>query len=81
MSTKLYFKDLCFKSLKYNFVDNKTYKATPEMYSGSVSDTSKFVRIAITGKENSPELYSIMKVLGVTECKERLNKLISYLKV
>ena len=63
-------------SLKHNFVDNKTYKANPEMYAGSVSDTSKFIRLAITGSENSPELYSIMKILGETECKNRINNLI-----
>lgn len=67
-------------SLKHNFVDNKTYKANPEIYAGSVSDTSKFIRLAITGRENSPELYSIMKILGETECKNRINNLISYLK-
>ena len=80
VDNQAWFEDLKQKSLKYNFVDNKTYKANPEMYSGSVSDTSKFVRIAITGKENSPELYSIMKVVGAVACKERINNLIDYLK-
>jgi len=75
-----WFEDLKQKSLKYNFVDNKTYKANPEMYAGSISDTSKFVRIAITGKENSPELYSIMKILGADECKNRINNLITYIE-
>ena len=37
---------------KMSFVDNKTYKQNPNDYSGSISDTSKFIRIAITGKEN-----------------------------
>ena len=80
VDNQAWFEDLKQKSLTYNFVDNKTYKANPEMYSGSVSDTSKFVRIAITGKENSPELYSIMKVVGAVACKERINNLIDYLK-
>lgn len=61
---------------KHLFVDNKTYKQNPDAYAGSVSDCAKFVRIAITGRENSPELYSIMKILGVDECKIRLNRLI-----
>ena len=67
-------------SLKHDFVDNKTYKANPEIYAGSVSDTSKFIRIAITGRENSPELYSIMKILGVEECKNRITALVTELK-
>ena len=74
-----WFENLKEISLKHNFVDNKTYKANPEMYAGSVSDTSKFVHIAITGRENSPELYSIMKILGVEECKNRINNLIKNL--
>ncbi len=75
-----WFEDLKIKSLKYNFVDNKTYKQNPQDYAGSISDTSKFVRIAITGKENSPELFSIMKILGTEECKKRIENLIKYLK-
>ena len=75
-----WFEDLKIKSLKYNFVDNKTYKQNPQDYAGSISDTSKFVRIAITGKENSPELFSIMKILGEKECKSRIKDLIEYIK-
>lgn len=74
-----WFENLKEISLKHNFVDNKTYKADPENYAGSVSDTSKFIRIAITGRENSPELFSIMKILGETECKNRINNLINSL--
>lgn len=72
-----WFEDLKAKSLKHNFVDNKTYKQNPSAYAGSVSDTSKYIRLAITGKENSPELYSIMKILGEKECKERIYNLIN----
>jgi len=79
VDNQAWFENLKEVSLKYNFVDNKTYKQNPEAYAGNVSDTSKFVRLAITGKENSPELYSIMKILGEEECKKRLNKLINAL--
>ena len=75
-----WFENLKEISLKHNFVDNKTYKQNPEMYAGNVSDTSKFVRIAITGKENSPELYSIMKILGVEECKNRITNLVKFIE-
>ena len=78
-SNQEWFEDLKQKSIKHLFVDNKTYKQQPDAYAGNVSDTSKFVRIAITGKQNSPELYSIMKILGVEECKNRLNKFIEFL--
>ncbi len=76
-----WFEDLKIKSQQFDFVDNKTYKQNPENYSGSINDTSKFIRLAITGRENSPELYSIMKILGAKECVKRINNLIDYLKV
>lgn len=75
-----WFENLKQVSNKYNFADNKTYKANPELYAGNVSDTAKFVRIAITGSENSPELFSIMKILGEKECKTRILNLINSLK-
>jgi len=75
-----WFENLKVISLNHNFVDNKTYKQNPEAYAGNVSDTSKFVRIAITGKENSPELYSIMKILGIEECKNRITNLVNLIE-
>lgn len=75
-----WFNELKEQSSKFNFVDNKTYKQNPTAYAGNISDVSKFVRIAITGRENSPELYSIMKLLGETECKARLRGLINKLR-
>lgn len=78
-SNQDWFEDLKQKSAKFGFVDNKTYKQNPSQYAGSVSDAAKFVRIAITGRENSPELYSIMKVLGEVECKNRIKALIEKL--
>lgn len=63
-------------SANHNFVDNKIYKQQPDAYAGNVSDATKFIRLAITGKENSPELFSIMKILGENECKTRLQNLI-----
>ena len=75
-----WFEDLKVKSLEHNFVDNKTYKQNPTEFAGSISDTSKFVRLAITGRENSPELFSIMKILGEKECVKRIENLINYLK-
>ncbi len=66
-------------AFKHNFTDNKTYKQDPSSYAGNISDATKFLRIAITGKENSPELYSIMKILGRDENIKRINRLIEKL--
>lgn len=73
----IWFNELKEKASKYGFVDNKTYKANPESYAGSISDVAKFVRLAITGREDSPDLYSIMKILGEEECKLRLKKFLN----
>ena len=72
-----WFNDLKEKALKFDFVDNKIYKQNPTSFAGSVSDAAKFIRVAITDRENSPELFSIMKIVGVKECVNRINKLIS----
>ena len=68
-----WFENLKQVAFLFNFVDNKTYKQNPEMYAGNITDASKLVRLAITGRTDSPNLFEIMKILGTTECKNRLN--------
>ena len=50
----------------------KLYKKNPELYKGHVGDVSMVLRVAITGRRNSPDLYEIMKILGAEKVKERL---------
>lgn len=60
---------------KHGFCPNiKEYKANPENWKGSVGDVSSFIRIAITGKLNSPDLCAVMKILGRDESINRINK-------
>jgi len=42
----------------------KEFKANPEKYEAHVGDVSTIIRIAITGRTNTPDLYEIMQVLG-----------------
>jgi len=49
------------------------YKANPENYKGSVSDAAEILRIAITGKANSPDLCTIMGILGRDRSLARLS--------
>ena len=44
--------------------DMKAYRADPTQYPGSVADISGFIRYAITGKLNSPDLCELMRILG-----------------
>ncbi len=56
-------------------VDNKEFKANPEKFKGNVAKVCEFIRIAITGRKNSPDLYEIMILLGKDKVVERLEKL------
>lgn len=48
----------------------KEYKTNPEAYKGHVGDISTVIRVKLTGRCNTPDLYEIMQVIG----KERLLK-------
>lgn len=52
--------------------DMKAYKANPEAYPGSVADVSTFLRVAVTGKTNSPDLYTVMQILGYERTVARI---------
>ncbi len=44
--------------------DMKAYKADPTAFRGNVADISMFLRVAVTGKLNSPDMYTVMQLLG-----------------
>ncbi len=51
----------------------KEYKANPEKYKGHVGDVSTVIRVALTGRTNTPDMYEIMKVLGKKSIEARLS--------
>ncbi len=55
--------------------DMKEYKASPDSFKGSVADVSMFIRVAVTGRMNSPDLYSVMQILGADETRKRLSNM------
>ena len=57
--------------------ETKVYKANPDEYKGHAGDLSTVLRIAVTGRRNTPDLCSIMQVLGKDKCIERIDKAIS----
>lgn len=57
----------------------KEYKQNPKKWKGHVGDTSMFIRLAITGRQNSPDLYTVMLILGKDECVSRLKNYIETL--
>lgn len=54
--------------------DMKAYKQNPDDFPGTVADVSTFLRLAVTGKTNSPDLYTIMQILGYERTVARIRK-------
>ncbi len=52
--------------------DVKAYKADPAAFKGHVGDVSTVIRVAITGRRNTPDLCSIMQLLGAEKVNARL---------
>ena len=59
--------------------DMKAYKATPEAFKGNVADISMFIRVAVTGKQNAPDLYTVMQIIGRDATLARIAKMIEAL--
>ena len=59
--------------------DMKAYKANPDAYPGSVSDVAEMLRIAATGLSNTPDLWTIMQILGKERTLSRIDGAIASL--
>ena len=60
---------------KYGYAtDMKAYKEEPDSYPGSIVDISNMIRISMTTKDNTPNLYNILKILGKTRIEKRINE-------
>ena len=53
--------------------DMKAYKENPDNFKGNVADVSTVIRVAVTTRSMTPDLYEILKLLGVEEIKRRIN--------
>lgn len=52
--------------------DTKEYKQNPTAYKGSAGDVSTVIRLAVTGRRNTPDLCEILRLLGQERVKARL---------
>ena len=59
--------------------DMKAYKADPDAFPGTVADVSTFIRQAVTGKTNSPDLYTVMQILGYVRTVARIREVMKTL--
>jgi glutamyl-tRNA synthetase len=58
-------------------VDYKEYEKEPSKYKGKVGDVAGVIRVAVTGRKQSPDLYQIMQVMGDGRVRNRIEKYIS----
>ena len=75
-----WFSDMKAIAEELRFAPNgKTFKQNPEAYKGTVGDVAEMMRIALTTRKNSPNLYYVMKILGKQECDRRFHQVMENL--
>ena len=63
---------------KYNFAaETKLYKKNPQDYKGSVGDLSMILRVAVCGRQNTPDMCEVFKIMGKDMVCKRLERFIS----
>ncbi len=54
--------------------NNKAFKNEPELYKGNITDVSTAIRVAVVGRQQSPDLWSIQQVMGRDRVLARIEK-------
>jgi len=63
---------------KYGFApEMKLYKKNPQDYKGSVADASMILRVAVCGRQNSPDMYEVFKIMGKDMIAKRLERFVN----
>ena len=74
-SQEEWFEDLKTIGLELGYCANKKdYKANPDQYKGMISDVAGAVRAALSHRSNTPDIYTIMSIIGEATVKERFQK-------
>jgi len=77
-SQEAWFDDLKEIGLKLGYCANrKDFKANPDQYKGMISDVAGAVRAALTHRTNSPDIYTIMQIVGEEKTRSRFDKFLS----
>ena len=58
----------------------KEFKQNPDAFKGHVGDVSTIIRVALTGRTNTPDLHSITALLGADKVMKRINNSINFYK-
>lgn len=77
-SQEAWFDDLKEIGLRLGYCANrKDFKANPDQYKGMISDVAGAVRAALTHRTNSPDIYTIMQIIGEEKTRSRFDKFLS----
>ncbi|MGN0395785.1 MAG: glutamate--tRNA ligase family protein, partial [Coprococcus sp.] len=77
LTSENWFADMKVMGEKLGYCPNvKEYKKNPDGYKGSITDICTIVRVAVTGKKNSPDLFTIMSVIGEDRTEARLDRFV-----
>ena len=60
--------------------DMGEYKKAPDEYKGSIADYTGIIRLIVTGKKNTPDLYYILKILGKQKMIARFTRFLNLMK-
>ena len=73
-----WFEELKALAVELGYATNrKEYKKNPEQFKGMVSDVAGAVRASLSHRTNTPDLYTIMQIMGEDKVRERFNKFIN----
>ena len=73
-----WFDDLKEIGLRLGYCANrKDFKANPDQYKGMISDVAGAVRAALTHRTNSPDIYTIMQIIGEEKTRSRFDKFLN----
>lgn len=60
--------------------DMKEYKKNPEAFAGSIADFSTIIRVTVSGRKQTPDLYEILNIIGKDKVVERIDSAIEFLE-
>ena len=64
--------------VKHGFADDrKVYKKNPSQYQGWYADAISLIRIAVSGSNQAPKLYDVLKILGKDEVVRRVEEVLA----
>ena len=65
---------------EYRFkINGNEYSVAVNSISGNIADVSMFLRVAVTGRMNSPDMYSAMQILGKDRVFARIDAMLQKL--